>query len=371
MIYFSQTPFPGSPKRPVSKMNIYISATVSAFFASLVSIFIALAIETFGGNIGGILGAAPSIVVPATIALYLNSLEAYGTSGNLTQAAIVNFQKSSLALCPAVVLDAFFLYSWKLFPALFNTNLQGLLQRMDQALKPGYGLLILVSIISFGLWFFFAIILTLLSLLVPSSVETAVTNQTLSTFYIVSDPQQQILFYFCMVCFVVHAGVAFYLTWTSRVGPKADLEKRNGWIHVTRGAISGIAVFVAVLLGSLSPVMGGLMSLFPAVFGTTMISVWINSGSAVSLGAVEPLILGSVSVAVYAICLAFLLPGLAISLSSTMPQGAIITIATIISYLVAIFGYSVPSYYYVRWRLAVRDTTRSETNIVLLVQRDV
>lgn len=353
-------------------MNIYVSATLSAFFAAIVSIFIALAIETLGGNIGGILGAAPSIVVPATIALYMNSVEAYGSSGNLTQAAIVNFQKASLALCPAVVLDAFFLYSWKVFPALFQTNLQGLLQRMDRALKPGYGLLILVSIISFGLWFVFAIILTLLSLLlVPSSVET-VTNQTLSTFYIVSDPQQQILFYFCMVCFVVHAGVAFYLTWTSKLGPKAD-QTKNGWIHVSRGAISGIAVFIAVLLGSLSPVMGGLMSLFPAVFGTTMISIWINSGSAVSLGAVEPLILGSVSVAVYSICLAFLLPGLAISLSSTMPQGAIIAIATIVSYLAAIFGYSVPSYYYVRWRLAVgQSAKRSETNsIVLLVQRDV
>ena len=84
-----------------------------------------------------------------------------------------------------------------------------------------------------------------------------------------------------------------------------------------------------------------------------MISVWLRSGSAVSLGAVGPMILGSVSVSLYCTILAFLLPGLAIALSHVMSQGRYIAIATSVSWSVSVFGYSVFSYYFVCWRLSV------------------
>ena len=50
--------------------------------------------------------------------------------------------------------------------------------------------------------------------------------------------------------------------------------------------------------------------MFPAIFLTSMVSVWWSQGRAVSAGAVGPMMLGSASVAAYALIAAFTLPAL-------------------------------------------------------------
>ena len=73
---------------------------------------------------------------------------------------------------------------------------------------------------------------------------------------------------------------------------------------MARGLAAGTAIGLAVYLSGLGlPLLAGLSSVFPAIFLTTMVGLWVSQGPDVPLGAAGPMLLGSTSVAVYA-CLA-------------------------------------------------------------------
>ena len=55
------------------------------------------------------------------------------------------------------------------------------------------------------------------------------------------------------------------------------------------------------------PLVSGIASVFPAIFLTTMVSVWLAQGEAVQSGAVGPMMLGSTSVSVFALIAASVL----------------------------------------------------------------
>ena len=80
------------------------SAVASAFFAGAVAILATVAIERFGGSLGGILGSAPTTIVPASIGFWL------GANG------VQNFQDSLFAVPAGMCVNAVFLYSWRIFP---------------------------------------------------------------------------------------------------------------------------------------------------------------------------------------------------------------------------------------------------------------
>ena len=58
------------------------------------------------------------------------------------------------------------------------------------------------------------------------------------------------------------------------------------------------------------PFLAGLAAVFPAIFLTTMVSLWMSQGEAVQIGAVGPMMLGSGSVSFYAVFAAWALPAL-------------------------------------------------------------
>ena len=75
--------------------------------------------------------------------------------------------------------------------------------------------------------------------------------------------------------------------------------------------LAGLAIGFAVWLSGLgSPILAGMASVFPAIFLTTMVSVWVSQGAAVQGGAVGPMMLGSSSVSCYAVLAAYIYPQL-------------------------------------------------------------
>ena len=52
-----------------------LTILLSAIFAGIVAVFVTVAIEKWGGIIGGILGTLPTTIIPATIGIYAESGE--------------------------------------------------------------------------------------------------------------------------------------------------------------------------------------------------------------------------------------------------------------------------------------------------------
>jgi hypothetical protein len=182
-----------------------------------------------------------------------------------------------------------------------------------------------------------------LAYLTPSMIPDSELEGPLSTAFIISSPSQRPAFILSLTCMIFHLAIGILSNWSSKETPKSKSKV------LSRGLAAGIAIFAAVLLGQINPVIGGIASTFPAIFGTAMISVWITSGTAVSLGAVESLLLGSWSVSFYAMMTAFFLPWM----DSVLPKGLSVTLALIIIYLVSIGISTYPLHVFIQWRLSV------------------
>ncbi len=86
---------------------------------------------------------------------------------------------------------------------------------------------------------------------------------------------------------------------------------------LARGVPPGLAIAAALLLAPVAgPLVGGIMAVFPAIFLTAMVSLWLSQGEAVQGGAVGPMMLGSTAVATYAILAALTLPSFGLVLGS-------------------------------------------------------
>lgn len=85
-----------------------------------------------------------------------------------------------------------------------------------------------------------------------------------------------------------------------------------------------------------------------------MVSLWLAQGSTVPVGAVGPLMLGSLSVSIYAILVALLVPHIYIS---TYPHGAQWSagLGFFLSWFLSVIIVSLPCYLFMRWRARVRE----------------
>jgi hypothetical protein len=73
--------------------------------------------------------------------------------------------------------------------------------------------------------------------------------------------------------------------------------------------LAAVAIAASVAIAARGNALAaGVASVFPAIFVTTMVSLWLAQGEAVPAGAVGPMMLGATSVAVYALLAAQLLP---------------------------------------------------------------
>ena len=235
----------------VSKLNILLAAC----FAGLVAILVTVSIERWGGVVGGFLGSMPTTIIPASIGIYLASKD---------QTAF------AVAMCATpigMLLDAGFLWYWRVIPPK--------LPRWTWKTR-----LLSMIVISMSLW---ALTAAATMISVWQLQKAGVGPLTLG--------------WSTMVALALFGILACL-----RPFPAPKGSRRVGWSNLlARGFLAAAAIGFSVWLSSTGNALAsGLASTFPAIFLTTMVSLWISQGEAVPSGAVGPMILGSSSVPMFA-----------------------------------------------------------------------
>jgi hypothetical protein len=257
---------------------------LSAFFAGLVAIFATVVIEKYGGIIGGIIGTVPTTIVPAAAFIWIT---------DTNQSSF----ESSMGMVPVgMLLNSFFLWLWRFIPPKI----------------PDWNFpirLIVITTINLGFWFSGAAIVVILF----SEVDPIFVG-----------------------CFALGLGLIFG-RWATRGFNPAPVGKNKVSLPmlVARGIAAALAIGFAVWLSQQgSPLLAGIASVFPAIFLTTMIALWISQGEEVPQGAVGPMMLGSMSVSLYALAATKLIPSFGVISGS------------IFSWLVSLLFISIPVTFY-------------------------
>ena len=265
------------------------SILVSALLAGVVATAVTVAIERWGGLIGGLLGTVPSTIVPAGIGLYMA-----GGEDELV---------SSMMVVPlGMLLNALFLGAWLVLPRWFENTSRPLLWTTVGALACW-------GVLGFVVWF----------LLQNTRFGSMFTEHELAA-----------------------AGLVLLLVtavWFNR--RPYPTPKGNNAVSTTvllaRGSMAAVAIGVAVWMAGLGfPLLAGLASVFPAIFLTSMVALWLAQGPTVPQGAAGPMMLGGASVAVYANVAMWSMPAL----------GAVL--GSLVAWFAAVVGWSIPAFLVLR-----------------------
>ena len=207
---------------------------------------------------GGVLASIPTTIIPASIGFALQSQNE------------LEFVAPLLAVPFGMLVNAIFLYTWRIFPSRLPS-------------QNFYFRLKMMIVISLLIWFVCAVL--------SIFIQEHYASLALST---------------CIVVLQFLFGVIACL----RNPPAPKGKNAVGWGTLAfRGVLAGVAIGVSVLL-SYAGALAGIASVFPAIFLTTMISIWLAQGEAVQGGAVGPMMLGSSSVSVYALLCILIFPKL-------------------------------------------------------------
>jgi hypothetical protein len=235
------------------------TALLSALFAGAIAVLATVAIERMGGRLGGLIGSLPTTIVPASVGFWAGSSTA------------AEFQSALYAVPAGMLVNAVFLFSWRALPPRLPTW------------SVGSRLAAMVGL-SLSIWGLLASALVLLMRRQPFSLLSSG------------------IFFFLLV---LSFGI-----WACRGNPPAPKGKRpvGALVLVLRGVLAAGAIGLSVAIAGMGiPLLAGMSSVFPAIFLTTMVSVWLSQGEAVQAGAVGPLMLGSSSVAAYTLLAPFLM----------------------------------------------------------------
>ena len=109
------------------------------------------------------------------------------------------------------------------------------------------------------------------------------------------------------------------------------------WMIPMRGMLGASIIALAIGLGMLNPLVGGILSVFPAIGLVSISSVWVSSGAAVAMGAAGPMMLGNMSIAAFFVLYAIMYE----------PFG--IWIGCAVAWCTAVACVSVPVFLALRW----------------------
>lgn len=262
-------------------MTVLTAVLLSAVLSAVVAIAVTLVIERWGGRIGGVLGTIPTTIVPAGIGLAL--------------ASDAEALAASLAVVPyGMLINGCFLLVYVLVPPRLSSD--------------GGGALVLTTTTALLVWSAFGalVLLTLDPLLLRAAPMTLGVVGTLAL-----------------------AVMGVLAARGPRPAPAG--HRSPGSIEImARGLAAGTAIGLAVYLSGLGlPLLAGLSSVFPAIFVTTMVGLWVSQGPDVPLGAAGPMLLGSTSVAVYACLAMWSLPAFGVWWGSAVAWGLSIALWTL------------------------------------------
>ena len=268
---------------------VLASILVSALLAGVVATAVTVAIEKWGGLVGGLLGTVPSTIVPAGIGMYLAGGE---------DALVV-----SMAVVPlGMLLNALFLGAWLVLPRWFSNSSHPLLLTSIGALAVWF-------VLGMGVWF----------LLQNTVVGTLLTEQELAV--------------------VGLALLSFIAVWFNR-RPQPTPKGTNAvskTVLFARGSMAAAAIGVSVWMAGLGyPLLAGLASVFPAIFLTSMVALWLAQGPTVPQGAAGPMMLGGASVAVYANIAMWSLPAYGV------------VVGSVVAWVGSVLGWSIPAFLVLR-----------------------
>ena len=260
---------------------------LSALFAGFVAVLVTVAIEKWGGIVGGILGTLPTTIVPAAIGMYLEA----GSKDLGTSMSLIPFW---------MLLNALFVASWVVYPRL----------------KRGVTL-VEMTLVSLGFWAVLALLMTLSLTQVLNYLSELVVG---------------------VVGFVCLIGLGLWMTWVPIKAPKGKNSVTKK-VLFARGLAAATAIGIAVQFASMGlPIIAGLASVFPAIFLTTMVALWIAQGSDVPTGAAGPMMLGGSSVAMYSLIAPWAIPEYGIYAGSA------------ICWIASVLLTSLPAYSWLSWR---------------------
>jgi hypothetical protein len=280
-------------------MSLLAAAAASGAFAAVVAVGVTLAIERFGGIVGGVLATLPTTIVPTSVAI---AIRMEGQAEAL--------ERAMYTVSAGMLVNAAFLSTWRFLPASLPSE-WSLTRRLSAMMGVSYAvwLLLAAAVVVFQLY------------ALPAGASLA----------------------FGLACYGVLLTLGLWLCATPLKAPpgKARVPLRQ---LALRGALAGASIFVAVLLSSVNGVVAGMASTFPAIFGTSMLALWLAQGEAVPLGATGPMVLGSCAVPGYALIYVALLH----SSPSLGPYGAAAA-----AWPLAVAVTSAPTALFLRWRRGV------------------
>ena len=272
----------------------------AAIAAGLVAIVVTVLIERFGGVVGGALGTVPTTIVPAVAGM----------------AAAQGEQElmDSLSVVPAgMLINAFFLSVWIYLP------------RATASLGSERSLAVTTATALLA-WAMFGMVTILC---IGELSEYGTGPRTIG-----------------MIGIALTAVFGIVLGWKPYESPKGSREVSKS-ILLARGLMAATAIGASVWVAGLGyPLLAGLASVFPAIFLTSMVSLWISQGPSVPRGAAAPMLLGGGSVGVYSL----------VAMYSLEAHGLIL--GSIMSWVTAVAVWSMPSYIYLRWRTGVGDSRK-------------
>ena len=240
------------------------SLLLSALFAGIVAVLVTLAIERWGGIHGGVLGTVPSTLVPAGLGIWV------ATGGDVEQ-----FQQAMGIVPVGLLLNAGFLWLWRIIPSML----------------PDWGFstrLTVITVFTLGAW------------LACAAAAMIVVDSLLA------QGTSPLLIGWLSLLLGVSIGIA--TCWKHVPAPSGDNSVGPSTL-LARGFAASLAIGIAVhLAGSGDSLASGLMSIFPAIFTTSMVALWISQGEAVPTGAIGPMMLGAMSVSLYALLIALFYP---------------------------------------------------------------
>jgi hypothetical protein len=280
----------------VHVMDLLGPALLSGLFAGCVAIGVTTAIERFGGQVGGVLGSSPTTIIAACV----------GLSSRLSGDDLI---ASMFSVPPGMLVDAGFLLVWRLLPPRLPS-----LWSFKRKLATMVGC-------SLSVWVLGALVVVSLNVQGFTSLQ-----QTIA---------------FGCACTAILATVGIVTCFTPIEAPKGTNAVPLKAL-LLRGCVAFVAITVAVLISKLSDVAAGFASTFPAIFITSMVSLWVSQGNSVSSGAAGPMILGSTSVPAYAMIFC-----------GFMGLGWNAFAAAAISWPLAVCVTSLPITFFLRWRRSV------------------
>ena len=272
----------------------------AAIAAGLVAIVVTVLIERFGGVVGGALGTVPTTIVPAVA----------GMAAAQGEKELMD----SLSVVPAgMLINAIFLSVWIYLP------------RATASLGSERSLAVTTATALLA-WAMFGMVTILC---IGELSEYGTGPRTIG-----------------MIGIALTAVFGIVLGWKPDESPKGSREVSKP-VLLARGLMAATAIGASVWVAGLGyPLLAGLASVFPAIFLTSMVSLWISQGPSVPRGAAAPMLLGGGSVGVYSL----------VAMYSLEAHGIIL--GSIMSWVTAVAVWSMPSYIYLRWRTGVGDSRK-------------